>query len=241
MAAGLLGHGGDGDRLPGGHHRRVFGRPPGGPAWLSAEAADRAHLGGDHRSDLCAVDQLAAAGVGAHPRLHFPVLGVPCIRVRDGGHRDDHDHHAAVLLHRPPSVAATSLAGSDRRSAASARRSAVPRRQSDEVRARGVAPVADRGDRLHRPHHMAARPGDRHPAARTRGRSFARVHRRAPRAPACRRTSSRNRRVPQSQQDHGPAGDARKRRSRSCTQRERGDPVGSKRSQSLTCHRQSAW
>ena len=49
-----------GDHIPGGHHRR-FGRPPGQVQFgYTAEAADCAHLGGDHRPDLRPVDQLAA-------------------------------------------------------------------------------------------------------------------------------------------------------------------------------------
>ena len=57
-ADGPAGHGGHRDRLPGGDHRRVLGRPPGRPARLPAAAAHRAHLGVDHRPDLRPVDQL---------------------------------------------------------------------------------------------------------------------------------------------------------------------------------------
>ena len=47
VADGPAGHGRDGHRLPGGHHRRVLGRVAGRPARVPAEAADPAHLGGD--------------------------------------------------------------------------------------------------------------------------------------------------------------------------------------------------
>ena len=69
LADGLPGHRRDGDRLAGGDHRRLLGRPPGRPARLPAAAAHRAHLGADGRPDLRPVDQLAADGLGADPRV----------------------------------------------------------------------------------------------------------------------------------------------------------------------------
>ena len=44
LADGHPGHRGDGDRLAGGDHRRLLGRPPGRPARLPAAAAHRPHL-----------------------------------------------------------------------------------------------------------------------------------------------------------------------------------------------------
>ena len=105
-ADGAAGHRRHGHRVPGRDHRRVLGGLPGRPARLPAEAADRAHLGVDDRPDLRAVDQLAADGLGADPGVRVPELGGAGIRLRHGGDRHDHDHHAAVLLRGPAPVAA---------------------------------------------------------------------------------------------------------------------------------------
>ncbi len=101
---GAAGDGGDGDRIAGGDHRSVLGGVAGGPARLPAAAAHRAHVGLDDRPDLRAVDQRAADGLGADPRLRVPQLGRAGVRVRHGGDRDDHHHHPAVLLLRPHPV-----------------------------------------------------------------------------------------------------------------------------------------
>ena len=106
VADGAAGHRGDGDRLPGGDHRRLLGGVAGRPARLPAEAAGGAHLGVDDRPDLRSVDQLGADGVGADAGVRLPQLGGVGVRVRHGGDRDDHHHHAAVLLPRPDQVAA---------------------------------------------------------------------------------------------------------------------------------------
>ncbi len=59
---GAAGDRGDGDRLPGGDHRRVLGRVAGRAARLPAAAAHRAHVGVGDRPDLRAVDQRDADG-----------------------------------------------------------------------------------------------------------------------------------------------------------------------------------
>ena len=45
----------------------------------------------------------------------FRDVGRARVRLRHGGHRHDHDHHAALLLHRPPPVGEAALAGAGRR------------------------------------------------------------------------------------------------------------------------------
>ena len=97
---GAAGDRGDGDRVPGGDHRRVLGGVAGGAAGLPSAAAYRAHLGVDHRSDLRAVDQRHADGRRADPGLRVPQFGGTGLCVRDGGDRHDHHHHAAVPLPR---------------------------------------------------------------------------------------------------------------------------------------------
>ena len=74
-------------------------------------AADRAHLGVDDRPDLRAVDQLDADGRRADAGVRLPQLGRARLRVRHGGHRDDHHHDAAVLLPRPGPLADPAVAG----------------------------------------------------------------------------------------------------------------------------------
>ena len=204
LAAGVPGHGGDGDRLAGGHHRRLLGRRAGGPARLPAAAADRAHLGGDDRPDLRAVDQLAAAGLGAHARLRVPVVGRAGVRLRHGGHRHDHDHHAAVLLHRPPPVATRRCGWWRPAPAAADGRPAVPRGQPDQAGARRVAAAADRG----RPRSRSSPPGSAAASSSPSGASATRARCassstscttggrrwRASRAPRCSSTAARRRR-----------------------------------------------
>ena len=56
------------------------------------------------------VDQLGAVRRGARAGLHVPHLDRARLRVRHGGHRHDHDHHAAVLLHRPQPVEEAAVA-----------------------------------------------------------------------------------------------------------------------------------
>ena len=103
---GAVGNCGDGDRVPGGDHRRVLGGVAGRPAGLPAAAADRTHLGVDHRPDLRAVDQRGADGRGADPGVRVPQLCGAGLRVRHGGDGHDHHHHAAVLLLRADQVGA---------------------------------------------------------------------------------------------------------------------------------------
>ena len=50
-------------------------------------------------------DQPSADGLGAHPGVRVPQLRGARLRIRDGGHRDHHHRHAAVLLPRPKEVA----------------------------------------------------------------------------------------------------------------------------------------
>ena len=64
----------------------------------------------------------------------FETLGRAGVRVRHGGHRHDHDHDAAVLLHRPPPMGQAAVAGAARRRRAAGRRPAVPRREPDQAR-----------------------------------------------------------------------------------------------------------
>ena len=64
-ADGAAGDGGDGDRLAGGHLRRLLGHPPGGPARLPAAADDPPHLGRRDRPGLRAGGQLVPARRGA--------------------------------------------------------------------------------------------------------------------------------------------------------------------------------
>ena len=104
-------------------------------------------------------------------------------------------------------------------------RPALPRREPDQARARRVAAAADRRAHLHRAHHLAARPRDRHAPARARRGFAARVHRRPPRAHAPGPARPRDRRVPQPHQGHRPAGDARQRRAPPRPQRARRDPL----------------
>ena len=114
-AAGPAGDRRDGHRVPGGDHRRVLRRVAGGSARVSAEAADRAHLGGDDRPDLRPVDQLAADDLGAHAGVRLPELGGAGLRLRYGGDGHDHDHDTAVLLRRPTAVGRPVVGGDPRR------------------------------------------------------------------------------------------------------------------------------
>ena len=127
---------------------------------------------GDGRADLRAVDQLVAGGLGPHPGLRVPQLRRPGVRLRDGGHRHDHHHHADLLLHRPRPVADPAVAARARRHRAADRRRAVPGGEPDQVRARRLAAAADRAHRVHRHDDLAAGTRDRHrkphPAARAR-------------------------------------------------------------------------
>ncbi len=140
--------------------------------------------------------------------LHVRELGGAGFRLRDGGHRHDHDHHAPVLLHRPPPVAEAAVAGGDRGRLPARRRPAVPGREPDEGHARRLAPAADRGHRVRRPHHLAARPGAGHRAARAPRGIAAQVRRRPPPAATARRAGPRDRGVPEPRQGHRSAGDA---------------------------------
>ena len=53
--------------------------------------------------------------VGADPGVRVPQLGRARVCVRHGGDRNDHDHHAAVPIHRPYKVGHAAVAGGDRR------------------------------------------------------------------------------------------------------------------------------
>ena len=64
--------------------------------------------------------------------------------------------------------AKAAVARGDRRRLPADRRPAVPGREPDQARARGVAAAADRRDHVHGAHHLAARPRARHAAARAR-------------------------------------------------------------------------
>ena len=86
------------------------------------------------------------------------------------------------------------VAGGDRRRLPADRRPALPGREHDQDRARGLAAAADRGDRVHGADHLAAGPRARHRAARARGGLAARVRRRAARSPAIRCSASPARR-----------------------------------------------
>src|SRR6202000_19133 len=105
----------DRQRLPGGHLRRVFRDAAGRPDRVPAAAAHRPHLGGTGRADLRPLDQLGAVRRGARARFHVPHLDRAGLRVRGGGHRHDHDQHAAVLLHRPQPVEEAVVARRPRR------------------------------------------------------------------------------------------------------------------------------
>ena len=111
----LLATAGHRHRIAGGHHRGVLGGPPGGPARLPASPAYEAHLGSRRRADLRAVDQLGPDDLGAHAGVRLPQLGRAGLRLRHSGHRHDHDHHAAVLLHRAAAVGEAARSGTGRR------------------------------------------------------------------------------------------------------------------------------
>ena len=136
-------------------------------------AAHRIHLGTDDRPDLHPVHQLAATGGGDHARGHVPELGRAGLRLRHGRDRHDHHHDLAVLLLRPSSVALAAVDRADRRRRPARHRPAVLRLQPDQAGARSLASAADRHHHVHHPHHLAAGPRARHPAAdpTTKGRS----------------------------------------------------------------------
>ena len=151
---------------------------PGGPARLPAAAAHRIHLGRDDGPDLHPVHQLAAAGRGAHARAHVPELGRAGLRLRHGRDRHDHHHDPAVLLLRPSSVALAALDRAAARRRPARHRPALLRLQPDQAAARSLASAADRHHRVHHPHHLAAGPRARHPAAGPRRGAAPGVHRR---------------------------------------------------------------
>ena len=176
---GVLGNSGHRDRLAGGDHRRVLRGVAGRAARLPAAAAYRAHLGVDHRPDLRAVDKRRPDGRGADPGVRVPQLGGAGIRVRHGGHGNDHDHHHAVLLLRQDALAVAVVGRADRRRPAARGRPDVLRGQSHKARARCMATADHRRRHLHRDDDVAERSPNHH-ARKGRGRgATARVRRRA--------------------------------------------------------------
>jgi hypothetical protein len=127
--------------------------------------------------DLRPLNQLAAAGIRPHARAGVPELGRAGLRLRHRRDRHHLDHDSAVLLLRPSSVALATMdrAGGQRHPARY--RPAVLRRQPDQADPWSVASAADRPDRVHHPHHLAAGPRARHAEAEPRGRVVAGVHR----------------------------------------------------------------
>ncbi len=91
-------HRSDGDREPGGDHRRLLPDQPGGSARHPAAASDQAHLGDPGRADLHSPGQGAVAGRHAAPRRHVPLLrgarfGLWRRRRRHHARRWDHGVH----------------------------------------------------------------------------------------------------------------------------------------------------
>ena len=172
-AAGLPGRGRDGHRLAGGDLRGVLGDAAGRPARLPAAAADRAHLGGDDRPDLRAVDQLAllvavltlvvtfktstalafAYGMAVTGTITITTLLFFYIARHTGEGRCGSSSPAPL---RSSAVDLLFLAAN-----------------LTKIAARRLAAAAHRDRRVHRDHHLAAGPGTRHQrrGAATRGRS----------------------------------------------------------------------
>ncbi|VXB67396.1 hypothetical protein MICRO8M_30155 [Microbacterium sp. 8M] len=222
---GRPGHGGDRDRVAGGDLRCVLGRGAGVGAGVSAAAAGDAHLVRDARPDLRALDQLAAHGVGDHPGVRLPQLRVARLRLRDGGHRHDHDHHPAVLLSRPATLEDAGMDPRDRCGGIARDRPAVPRRQRHQVRARRLAAAGDRPRRLHRHDDVAARTRADHRASH-RGGGFADGVREQPaHAPGPHRPRARHRDLPQPGRNHDAARAARQRRAQPRASRPGDHPV----------------
>ena len=65
--------------------------------------------------------------VGAVARLRLPDLLGARLRLRHGGHRNDHDHDRPLLLHRPLPLAETAMAGAARRRRLPHHRPLLPR------------------------------------------------------------------------------------------------------------------
>lgn len=89
-----------------------------------------------------------------------------------------HHHHAAVPVRRPDQMVGAAVGTRRRRRGSVIGRSNVPGGQPDQTGARGLAAVADRGDRVHRNDYLAARSRDRHRHKGTGRRIIARVRRR---------------------------------------------------------------
>ena len=104
-------------------------------------------------------------------------------------------------------------------------RPAVLRGQPDEAGERGLAAPAHRAGGVHRPHHLAAWPGTRHPAAGAPRGAAAGVHRSAAREAAAAAPGAQHRDLPQPRQGHHSAGAACERRAQPGPARARLDLV----------------
>ena len=96
LPADRAGDGGDGDRLAGAHHGRLFGHQAGDPARLPAAPARAAHLGARDRADLPAVRELGPVRLHRARRRAVRLEQQAGRRLRHGGddrhaHHDDHD------------------------------------------------------------------------------------------------------------------------------------------------------
>src|SRR3954452_18959018 len=211
----------DGDRVAGGHLRRVLGHAPGGPARVPAAADDPPHVGAGDRPGLRAGRQLADLRRRDRARARLPILRAPGVRVRRGGHGDAGDRHAAVLLRRPQPVAQAALAVGDRVPVVPARRPDVLHREPDKDLPRRLVPVDDRAGDLRDPDDVAARALDRHAQPRRGGGAAARVREGAARSRS--RARPGDGRVPEREPGDDAAGDARGGRAPERTARERGD------------------
>ena len=141
-AAGDPGDDGHGDRLPGVDLRGLLDDGAGDPARLHPAPRRAPHVGRARRADLRAARQLAADARLCRSGGRLPFVERARLGLRDRGHGDDGDHHAAVLQGRPITVRLVVDEGGDRPAAAARRRPGVPRRQRSEDPPRRLVPVA---------------------------------------------------------------------------------------------------
>ena len=207
-ADGVPGHRGDGDRLPGGDHRRVLGRPAGRPARLPAAAADRAHLRGTTIGQIyvpwinwvlmVAVLTLVFAFRSSAALAYafgMAVTGTITITTLLFFYIAREQWHWPLWLVVPG-------AGCPAR-----RRPAVLRRQPDQARARRLAAAADRPSSAFTVLTTWQRGRELVTRQRAAGRGAAAgVHRRAPRDEAAAAPRAGHRRLPQPRQGHRAAG-----------------------------------